>query len=181
MENLEGNTVARHIHENKEFLDSINEDSKFTPAAHTHQKADITDFPINLSDFNNDTHFISTITKNDIINALNYIPYNSSNPNNYINSTYVDQGDAQLEGFIDELTQGLQAEVTNRVNSYTHLEERINQTNTELSIEITNRRNGDNLRELLANKTTAISKNPNNTKYPTEKAVKDYIDSNNTV
>jgi len=46
-------------------------------------KAYIFNKPTKLSDFNNDSDFISGITSSDVTTALGYTPYNAKNPNGY--------------------------------------------------------------------------------------------------
>lgn len=106
--------------------------STFTPSAHTHTVADITNIsplvlnvngsklftydgkssitanltvPTKVSQLTNDTGFITGISSSMIINALGYTPYNSTNPNGYISSITK----AMVEGVL-----------TGNITSHTH-------------------------------------------------------------
>ena len=72
------------------------------------------------------------------------------------------------------LTSNLATEVTNRTNADSTL------TN-DLATEVTNRTNADLLKENLANKSTSVTTDGNSdTKYPSVKSVKEYVDANAT-
>ena len=47
-------------------------------------KANISDIPTELSELTNDVGYITSVSNTDVINALGYTPYNSSNPDGYI-------------------------------------------------------------------------------------------------
>lgn len=52
------------------------------------QTGDVTiTVPTKVSDLTNDSGFISGITSSDVTTALGYTPYNSTNPNNYVDAT----------------------------------------------------------------------------------------------
>jgi hypothetical protein len=89
------------------------------------------------------------------------------------------------------LTTNLATEVTNRINGDNTLTtnlgvEVLNRTNadnvltTNLATEVTNRTNADLLKEDLANKSTATTLGTSNILYPTQNAVKTYVDATST-
>lgn len=109
-----------------------NKPSTFTPSAHTHTVADITDIsplvlnvngsglftyngkssitanltvPTKVSQLTNDTGFITGISSSMVTSALGYTPYNSTNPNGYISSITK----AMVEGVL-----------TGNITSHTH-------------------------------------------------------------
>ena len=71
------------------------------------------------------------------------------------------------------LTTNLAAEVTNRTNADATL-------TTNLAAEVTNRTNADLLKEDLANKSTATTLGTSDVLYPTQNAVKTYVDASAT-
>ena len=71
------------------------------------------------------------------------------------------------------LTTNLATEVTNRINGDATL-------TTNLATEVTNRTNADLLKENTANKSTATTLGTSNVLFPTQNAVKTYVDGNIT-
>ena len=61
----------------------------------------------NISEFNNDSGYITGISSSDVTTALGYTPYNSSNPNGYITSSalsgYATQSWVQQQGYLSSI------------------------------------------------------------------------------
>ncbi|MCX8485999.1 MAG: hypothetical protein ORN53_02270, partial [Crocinitomicaceae bacterium] len=91
---------------------------------------------------------------------------------NAVNGTNALNNEAAIRAAADVvLTNDLATEVTNRVNGDNNLA-------TSIATEVTNRTNADLLKENLANKSTdVILDGASNTKYPTVKSMKDYVDA----
>lgn len=70
-------------------------------------KADISDIPTKTSDLENDIGYITGITSSDVVSALGYTPYNSTNPNGYITNSaldgYATQNWVENKGYLTEI------------------------------------------------------------------------------
>ena len=79
-------------------------------------KSQVSDFPTNLSQFTNNLGnyggWITGITSGMVTTALGYTPYNSSNPNGYINGINKAQVEAVLTGSITSHTHNYESPLT---------------------------------------------------------------------
>jgi hypothetical protein len=94
---------------------------------------------------------------------------------NAVNATNALNNEAAIRAAADVLlTNNLATEVTNRTIGDNNLA-------TAINTEVTNRTNADLLKENLANKSTdVILDGSSNTKYPTVKSMKDYVDASSS-
>lgn len=118
----------------------------------------------NVSDLTNDVGYITGITGSDVTTALGYIPYNATNPNNYISRTGISATTPisynNSTGIVS-VASGHQIPTTEQITLI---------NNAVQPDDITNM-------EVTTNKTTSISTSSTDTQYPSAKAVYSYHDS----
>ena len=128
--------------------DVSNKPSTFTPSSHKHTKSDITDFPINVSAFNNDKGYLTQHQDLSSYAKISAIPTKVSqltNDSNYVTKSTADSTYAKAADLTNEVTRAKAAEENkldkSEINNY---EKKItSKESSDTAIELTPNANVD--------------------------------------